>query len=90
MKIPKQFELGGLTWKVVIVDHLPGAMGTTDNSKAEIHLHKAIPSHVREQVFFHELVHAILFSMGKPADQHDEIFTDGFATFLQQFFKSKK
>lgn len=90
MPLPKQFDLGGLTWKVVQIDHLPGALGTTDNSKAEIHILKSLPSPVKEQTFYHELVHAIQFSMGKPQEQHDEQFTDGFATFLHQYFKTKK
>lgn len=72
------------------VSTLPGCMGCCDNSKAVISLLKSLPAHVKEQTFYHELVHAILFSMGKPQDQHDEQFTDAFATFLQQYLKTKK
>lgn len=40
-----------------------------------------------QQTFFHELVHAILFAMGKTA--HDEEFTDIFGAFLHQYDKTK-
>lgn len=40
-----------------------------------------------QQTFFHELVHAILFTMGKPV--HDEEFVDTFGAFLHQYDKSK-
>lgn len=40
-----------------------------------------------QQTFFHELVHAILFAMGKTA--HDEEFTDTFGAFLHQYDKTK-
>lgn len=40
-----------------------------------------------QQTFYHELVHAIMFAMGKTA--HDEEFTDAFGSFLHQFEKTK-
>lgn len=40
-----------------------------------------------QQTFFHELVHAILFTMGKT--NHDEEFTDAFGAFLHQYERTK-
>jgi hypothetical protein len=85
MAIPTQFQLGGIVWSVEDSEHLPGAFGITNSGLAKILLLSDLPEQVKEQTFYHELVHAILFAMGKPQDQHDEVFVDGFATFLHQF-----
>jgi len=42
---------------------------------------------ITEQTFFHELVHAIMFSMGHT--NHDEIFVDAFGALLHQYDRSK-
>jgi len=39
------------------------------------------------QTLMHELVHAILFTMGKT--NHDEEFTDAFGALLHQYDKTK-
>ena len=88
--IPKKFDLGGMTWKVEQLDVIPGAMGATSNAEAIIVLLKSLPNEVKMQTFLHELAHAIMFSMGKSADQHDEQFVDAFATFYLQFLKTAK
>ena len=84
MKIPKNFRLGGTSWKVEEALLLT-AMGLSTNTRALIQLDKDLSKEVKEQTFCHELVHAVLYSMGKPSDQHDEVFVDGFATFLHQY-----
>jgi hypothetical protein len=38
--------------------------------------------------FYHELVHAILFTMGK--SNHDEEFVDSFGQLLYQYVKTVK
>jgi hypothetical protein len=40
-----------------------------------------------EQTFYHELVHAIMFTMGKL--NHDEEFTDAFGALLHQYHRTK-
>lgn len=40
-----------------------------------------------QQTFFHELVHAIMFTMGKL--NHDEEFTDAFGSLLHQYERTK-
>jgi hypothetical protein len=88
--IPKQFDLAGLTWKVEELDVIPGCMGACSNSDSKIVLLKSLSPEVKLQTFLHELNHAILFSMGKTADQHDEQFVDGHANFFLQFLKTAK
>jgi len=40
-----------------------------------------------QQTFCHELVHAIMFTMGKV--NHDEEFIDAFGSLLHQFYRTK-
>jgi len=89
MKIPQEFVLGGTTWSVETADQLLGALGAAYPQEAKVRLLKSLPRQIKEQTFCHELVHCILYSMGKPSDQHDEVFVDGFATFLHQYFAQK-
>lgn len=88
--IPSSFELGGMTWTVEELDVIPGAMGATDASQYKVVLLKALPPDIKFQTFLHELVHCIMFSMGRTGDTHDEVFVDGFATFFMQFLKTAK
>lgn len=89
MIIPTSFVLGGTTWTVEAADQLLGALGASYPQEAKVRLLKSLPRQIKEQTFCHELVHCILYSMGKPSDQHDEVFVDGFATFLHQYFAQK-
>lgn len=88
--IPSQFDLGGVTWSVEECDVIPGAMGATSNADAKIILLKNLPPEIKFQTFLHELNHAIMFSMGKSADTHDEQFVDAHATFFLQYLKTAK
>lgn len=90
MRIPKQYELGAITWKVVQSDHLLGAYGATYSGKGIVEVLFDLPKQIKEQTFCHELVHSILFAMGKPQTEHDETFVDGFATFLHQYLNTAK
>jgi predicted SprT family Zn-dependent metalloprotease len=91
MKIPTSFTLGGLTWKVRLMKRLPGRYGECQLSKTTIQLlDKDVTQELQEQTFCHELVHSILFAMGKPQEEHDEHFIDAFATFLHQYMTTAK
>ncbi len=90
MRIPKQFDLGGTHWTVEQTTPLMGAMGATFPGEAKVQILSTLDKQIKEQTFCHELTHAILFAMGKPSTEHDEVFIDGFATFLHQFFKTAK
>ncbi len=86
MQIPHEFKLGGLTWKVVWRKRLKGKYGMCLLEKQQIHILEGLPQELTEQTFCHELVHAILYAMGK--DEHNEEFTDAFATMLHQALTS--
>ncbi len=88
--IPNTFDLGGITWTVEELDVIPGAMGATSNADGKIVLLKSLPPEIKFQTFLHELNHAIMFSMGKTADQHDEQFVDAHANFFLQYLKTAK
>ena len=62
MTIPKKIKVGGLTYKVLIVDQIDGddASGITDPKTLTIKIIKCHPN-VMEQTFIHELLHAINF-----------------------------
>jgi hypothetical protein len=90
MRIPKSYQLGGTKWTVEQATPLMGAMGATFSMEAKVQLLSTMPKQIKEQTFCHELVHCILFSMGKPQAEHDEVFVDGFATMLHQYFLTAK
>lgn len=90
MHIPTEFELGGFKWKVKKVKRLKGAYGDCNTTTNTIRVRETMPVQIQEQTFCHELTHAILISMGKPSDDHNEEFIDGFAVFLHQYLNSAK
>lgn len=90
MKIPKQFSLGGTVWSVSEVPPLPDqTYGVCYPRIANIQLDETLIQQVKLQTFYHELVHAVLFTMGAPTP-HDENFVDGFAHLLHQFMLTHK
>lgn len=90
MKIPTTYQLGGTTWKVDQQKTLPGVMGQCIVQEATVQIVSTLPKQIKEQTFCHELIHSILFAMGKTGDLHDEVFVDGFATFLHQYLTTNK
>lgn len=52
-----------------------------------IYVREGLNEQMTQQTFFHELVHAIMFSMGHTT--HDELFTDAFGSFLHQYDKTR-
>lgn len=90
MKIPRSFQLGGIVWKVEQTTPLMGAMGASFLGQALVQIDKDLPQQVKQQTFYHELVHTILYAMGKINEPHDEVFVDGFASFLHQFMQTAK
>ena len=89
MKIPSSFQLAAITWKVEEVDKLIGAYGVTYLQDNVIQVLKDLKPPQKKQTFCHELVHAILFSMGKELP-HDEQFVDAFAHYLHQYLETAK
>ena len=58
-------------------------MGKCDAEKQLITIRMDMNKQTTEQTFYHELVHAILFTMGKL--NHEEEFVDTFGAFLHQY-----
>lgn len=96
LEIPSGFMLGGRVWSVECVDNLVNnynADGAMRESQCKIKLqgnNNAWPQnddHI-EHVFFHEIIHSILFAMGEKDLGGDEKFVDSFASNLHQIFKT--
>jgi len=80
------FSLAGAVWTVEFVNHLDD-MGKCDAEKQTISIRSGMNAQAVEQTFYHELVHAIMFTMGKL--NHDEEFTDAFGALLHQYQRTR-
>lgn len=81
------FNLAGSKWHVNYLFHME-EMGKCDPERQVIHIRMDMNKQTTEQTFYHELVHAILFTMGKL--NHDEEFVDTFGAFLHQYQITKE
>lgn len=96
--IPKAFELGGMTVNVKHLAHsVEGStlLGTCDLNRSVINLYETYKScpvskDSKESTFCHEVVHAILMTMGKGELSDDEGFVEGFANLLHQYLKTAR
>lgn len=88
MKIPKSFELGGMTWEVVQIENL-AELGRCLRDVQVIQLKKNEKPSTKQQTFCHELIHAIKYTLGD-AEDHDEKQVDLMGTMLHQFLKTVK
>ena len=79
------FGLAGFDWTVVFVKDL-SEYGKCDVNTQTIYIRDGMNEQTTKQTFYHELVHAILFTMGHM--NHDEQYTDAFGVFLHQFHKT--
>ena len=84
--VPSSFELAGFEWIVKFSEDL------TEIAKCDCHsqtivIRDGLSEQTTQQAFYHELVHAIMFTMGHMT--HDEVFTDAFGGFLHQFAKTQ-
>jgi Zn-dependent peptidase ImmA (M78 family) len=93
LKIPKKVQLGGLTYEIKEVDHNGHELieGTTIGhiyyDKQLIVYSDQLKPEKQAQVFFHELIHAILLAMSMTDKEDvtmDEDFIDSFASYLHQ------
>lgn len=94
----KEFQLGGVKWTVDIdEDRLQDmeAYGISDYGKSLILLReedkgKRRPTSSIEQVLYHEVVHAILYSLGESQLAENEKFVQQFSLLLHQFEITKR
>ena len=90
--IPDGFELMGRKWLVLRENSIAqrmGRVGECDHTLGCIRLQDEsatceLPESFKEQVFYHELVHAILGTMYEKELCDNEKFVDLFASLLQQ------
>lgn len=87
MKIPRSFQLAGITWKVVETDAISD-MGHCDSEAATIRLRSDLSPQVKQATFCHELQHAIRYMSGET--DHDEKVVDAQGNLLHQFLNSQK
>lgn len=80
------FNLAGSKWVVTYLPHME-ELGKCDPEKQTIFIRMDMNKQTTEQTFYHELVHAIMFTMGKL--NHDEEFVDTFGAFLHQYQVTK-
>lgn len=97
--IPHKFKLRNKTIKVVIDDDYlkdEKLWGEADFTELIISLchrsydNKILDKATKGKVFYHELVHQILNSMGKHKLNEDEDFVDKFGCLLYEYEKTKR
>ena len=92
MKIPKEFQLGAITWSVVKTPHISRINGEFGNcdfneqviSYTDVIEGKKVKPNMVLLTFYHEKIHAILDTMGRDELNTDEAFVDMFANLLLQ------
>lgn len=97
-KLVKEFYLGAVKWCVKVDnDKLNDreAYGTSDYNTSTILLQEKSRGHSREtsavqQTLYHEVVHAILFTLGEYELGENEKFVQQFSLLIHQFENTKK
>ena len=80
-----EFKLAGMTWEIIETE-MPD-LGISNPESCKILLNSRLKGQDREVTLLHEVVHAILFTMGER--DHDERFVEGFAQLLYQYEQQK-
>ena len=91
ISIPKQFQLGGRTWKVgffAMLDGDPDMYGDCDNTTCKIRVKMDPDPHLMWHSFYHELCHAICFTLGWTKLNKDEDKIDALANVLLQYMQT--
>lgn len=81
------FSLAGSQWSVSLSPDI-NEMGYCDPETHTIKIRANMTDQAKQATFYHELVHAVLFTMGQT--NHNEEFVDTFGGFLHQFVSTKK
>lgn len=91
LKLPKQFDLAGQTFKVSVRDGMTkgGAHGLTHYDMGEIWIDANLkPEDLKAITFYHELFHAMFNTLGKDDLKNDEGLVDAMGNLMWQFHKS--
>ena len=92
-KIPSEIDLAGQTFKIIMDPNLrkiSNCCGQTHFDDGVIVIDPGLRDDVRGVTYYHELVHAILMSMGMQELNKDEGFIDMFGNLLWQATKTAK
>lgn len=81
------FELAGCEWLVQMSNDIT-EYGHCNIDQHVIRLRSGMSDQLQSLTFYHELVHAILMTMGKM--EHSEEFVENFGNLLYQFMKTVK
>lgn len=91
MKLPKKLSVGALDYNVELVDSLRYGeeYGHWDGTTCTIKIAKTaggepLSDKRMEQTFFHELIHAVLDSIGEDELNENERFIDAFSNVFYQ------
>lgn len=93
ISIPIKFQLLGRTWTVQFVDKIDAkgkVLGETDGDDCVITLKQGLKPETLAHTFYHELAHAICFSLGWEKLNEDEGKIDALGSALFQYLKTKK
>ena len=93
IKIPSKFSLGGRTWTVEFVDLIDddvNVLGSTDSDQCLIQLKAGLVGELADHTFYHELVHAMFFTMGWSSANKSEGKVDALGNLLYQYLRSKR
>ena len=92
--IPCEFQIGGKSYTVKLVDGLEkraNALGLTHFDSCEIEIDSGIKNRDMVSItMYHELMHTIFESLGKPDLNSNEELVDSIANLLHQFHKTSK
>lgn len=81
------FSLAGSQWTVSLSPDI-NEMGYCDPEAYCIKIRANMSDQAKQATFYHELVHAVLFTMGQT--NHNEEFVDTFGGFIHQFMTTKE
>jgi len=94
LKIPKEFQIFGIKFNVLqphkVILKGESILGKYDPDKNIIEIRRNLRKDIKEQVFLHELTHAILLSLGYTKLGYDEIFVERISKVLHQALKTMK
>lgn len=90
MELPKQVTIAGIDVEIVLNNNLIKSeklVGSVDYEEQKIYLDPNVGDDILLQTYFHELIHYILYVMGKHEMREDEEFTEAFSQLLYQTMK---
>jgi len=88
--IPEEFYLAGRRWKVIIADLNGEEMGLCDTNTCTIKLDSENEDEEMEDTFFHELIHAVKYTLGWKDNKKNHHECDSLGGIIMQFTNTKK